>query len=168
MEHASRLDLTRFEDPIVYDKMDRARVQGTDRVMMIQIERAAGSASDHYGQLWRPGFSFCRRGCFVVLVVCVVPAFLGETHFAFLGYSLNFSQTPRAARDGLLADRWRQQGKRQRTEAFWAGAVFRQPLHEDFRSSCMRRLWRWRERKLFVGTLLRCSERLGITERMRT
>jgi len=28
------------------------------------------------------------------LVVCVVPAFLGETHFAFLGYSLSFAQTP--------------------------------------------------------------------------
>src|SRR5689334_22392743 len=30
----------------------------------------------------------------VALIVCVVPAFLGETHFAFLGYSLNFRQTP--------------------------------------------------------------------------
>jgi ATP-binding cassette subfamily B protein len=29
----------------------------------------------------------------VALIVCVVPAFLGETHFAFLGYSLNFQQT---------------------------------------------------------------------------
>src|SRR6516162_6690747 len=30
----------------------------------------------------------------LALVVCIVPAFLGETHFAFLGYSLNFRQTP--------------------------------------------------------------------------
>ncbi|HXO89122.1 MAG TPA: hypothetical protein VN885_10770, partial [Candidatus Acidoferrales bacterium] len=30
MEHASRLDLTRYEDPLFYDKMERARVQGTD------------------------------------------------------------------------------------------------------------------------------------------
>ena len=30
----------------------------------------------------------------VVLVLAVVPAFLGESHFAFLGYSLNLSQTP--------------------------------------------------------------------------
>jgi ATP-binding cassette subfamily B protein len=30
----------------------------------------------------------------VFLLLCVVPAFLGETHFAFLGYSLNFKQTP--------------------------------------------------------------------------
>jgi ATP-binding cassette subfamily B protein len=30
----------------------------------------------------------------VVLIVCLVPAFLGESHFAFLGYSLNIRQTP--------------------------------------------------------------------------
>ena len=36
MEHASRLDLTTFEDPLFYDKMERARVQGTDRIVMIQ------------------------------------------------------------------------------------------------------------------------------------
>jgi ATP-binding cassette subfamily B protein len=30
----------------------------------------------------------------LLLVVCVIPAFLGESHFAFLGYSLNFRQTP--------------------------------------------------------------------------
>ncbi len=36
MEHASRLDLTSFEDPLFYDKMERARVQGTDRIVMIQ------------------------------------------------------------------------------------------------------------------------------------
>ena len=30
----------------------------------------------------------------VLLIVGVVPAFLGETHFAFLGYAKNFRQTP--------------------------------------------------------------------------
>jgi len=36
MEHASRLDLTTYEDPAFQDKLERARVQGTDRVLMIQ------------------------------------------------------------------------------------------------------------------------------------
>src|SRR5207249_10546924 len=27
-------------------------------------------------------------------VLCVIPAFLGESHFAFVGYSLSFRQTP--------------------------------------------------------------------------
>src|SRR5580698_5798520 len=30
----------------------------------------------------------------LMLVACVVPAFLGESHFAFLGYAKNFRQTP--------------------------------------------------------------------------
>ncbi|MDE3170392.1 MAG: ABC transporter ATP-binding protein, partial [Acidobacteriota bacterium] len=36
MEHGSKLDLTSYEDPVFYDKMERARVQGTDRIVMIQ------------------------------------------------------------------------------------------------------------------------------------
>ena len=94
MEHASRLDLTLYEDPAFCDKMERARVQGTDRVMMIQmagrlVQQAITTASLAAGIfLYSPWLLF-------FLVICVVPAFLGETHFAFLGYSLNFQQTPR-------------------------------------------------------------------------
>src|SRR5262249_16316849 len=36
MEHASRMDLAAYEDPVFYDKMERARVQSTDRIGMIQ------------------------------------------------------------------------------------------------------------------------------------
>ncbi len=92
MEHASRLDLTRYEDPSFCDKMERARVQGTDRVMMIQmtgrlIQEGITTASLAVGIfLFSPWMLF-------FLLVCLVPAFLGETHFAFLGYSLNFQQT---------------------------------------------------------------------------
>ena len=32
MEHASRLDLASFEDPVFYDKLDRARRQTTGRM----------------------------------------------------------------------------------------------------------------------------------------
>ena len=93
MEHASRLDLTRYEDPAFCDKMERARVQGTDRVMMIQMT----------GRLIQEGITTASlaAGIFIYspwmlffLLVCILPAFLGETHFAFLGYSLNFEQTP--------------------------------------------------------------------------
>jgi ATP-binding cassette subfamily B protein len=93
MEHASRLDLTRYEDPSFCDKMERARVQGTDRVMMIQMA----------GRLIQEGITTFSLaiGIFIfspwmllLLFLCIVPAFLGETHFAFLGYSMNFEQTP--------------------------------------------------------------------------
>jgi ATP-binding cassette, subfamily B, bacterial len=93
MEHASRLDLTRYEDPSFCDKMERARVQGTDRVMMIQmtgrlIQEGITTAS------LAVGIFIFSPWMLVFLLLCVVPAFLGETHFAFLGYSLNFQQTP--------------------------------------------------------------------------
>jgi ATP-binding cassette, subfamily B, bacterial len=93
MEHASRLDLTSYEDPIVYDKMDRARVQGTDRVAMIRA----------MGQLIQQAITtltlavqvaFYAPWILPILLVAVLPAFVGETHFSFLGYSLNFRQTP--------------------------------------------------------------------------
>ena len=93
MEHASRLDLTRYEDPLFYDKMERARAQGTDRVMLVQmtgklIQDLIGAVS------LAAGIIFFSPLLLFFLVACVVPAFLGETHFAFLGYSLNFEQTP--------------------------------------------------------------------------
>ena len=36
MEQAARLDLTTYEDPVFYDRLERARVQATDRLAMIQ------------------------------------------------------------------------------------------------------------------------------------
>src|SRR5476651_405705 len=36
LEHASRLDLASYEDPLFHDKLERARVQATDRIAMIQ------------------------------------------------------------------------------------------------------------------------------------
>jgi ATP-binding cassette subfamily B protein len=93
MEHASRLDLTSYEDPLFYDRMERARVQGTDRIVMIQstgllIQQVVTTLS------LAGGILFLSPWILAVLVGCVIPAFLGETHFAFMGYSLNFRQTP--------------------------------------------------------------------------
>jgi len=93
MEHASRLDLISFEDPLFYDKMERARVQGTDRIVMIQstgllIQQMVTTVS------LAGGIIFLSPWILLVLVACVIPAFMGETHFAFMGYSLNFKQTP--------------------------------------------------------------------------
>ena len=93
MEHASQLDLTSFEDPGFYDRMERARVQGTDRIVLIQatgllIQQLVTTVS------LAAGILFFSPWILIALVACVVPAFLGETHFAFMGYSLNFRQTP--------------------------------------------------------------------------
>jgi ATP-binding cassette subfamily B protein len=93
MHHASRLDLASYEDPVFYDKLERARVQATDRIAMIQamgtilqqvVVAVSLSLSVFYFSPW----------LLILLIVAVVPAFLGESHFAFVGYSLNISQTP--------------------------------------------------------------------------
>ena len=93
MEHASSLDLASYEDPVFYDKLERARVQATDRIAMIQamgaiLQQLTIAASLSLSILW---FS---PWLLLLLIVAVVPAFLGESHFAFLGYSLNIRQTP--------------------------------------------------------------------------
>ena len=93
MEHASRLDLASYEDPHFHDTLERARVQATDRIAMIQAIGSVGqqivaAISMSLGILW---FS---PWLLVLLVAAVVPAFLGESHFAFLGYSQNIRQTP--------------------------------------------------------------------------
>ncbi len=36
MDHASQLDLQAYENPVFYDRLERARVQATDRLGMIQ------------------------------------------------------------------------------------------------------------------------------------
>lgn len=93
MEHASRLDLASYEDPVFYDRLERARVQATDRVYMVQaigtvLQQLITAVSLSAGIVW---FS---PWLLVLLLVAVVPAFLGESHFAFEGYSLNIRQTP--------------------------------------------------------------------------
>lgn len=93
MEHASRLDLASYEDPVFYDKLERARVQATDRIAMIQAIGTLGQQAITAATLSASIFWF-SPWLLVLLVVAVVPAFLGESHFAFLGYSLNIRQTP--------------------------------------------------------------------------
>ncbi len=92
VEHAAKLDLTSYEDPVFHDKMERARVQGTDRLIMIQTAGRFFQQGITAASLAASIFLF-SPWLLLALIACVVPAFLGETHFAFMGYSLNFQQT---------------------------------------------------------------------------
>ncbi|HSB75002.1 MAG TPA: ABC transporter ATP-binding protein [Terriglobales bacterium] len=93
MKHAAELDLTAYEDPIFYDRLERARVQATDRLGMIQ----------QIGSLIQQMVTALSLSVYIIsyspwllllLVAGIFPAFLGESHFAFLGYAKNFRQTP--------------------------------------------------------------------------
>jgi ATP-binding cassette subfamily B protein len=93
MEHAASLDLLAYEDPVFYDRLERARVQATDRLYMIQamgrlIQQVITTITLSISiMLFSPWL-------LLLLIVGVIPAFVGETHFAFLGYAKNFRQTP--------------------------------------------------------------------------
>jgi len=93
MEHASSLDLLAYEDPVFYDRMERARVQATDRLYMIQ---AIGRLIQQVVTTITLSVTIMvfSPWLLLLLVAGVIPAFLGEMHFAFLGYAKNFRQTP--------------------------------------------------------------------------
>src|SRR5438270_10073667 len=93
MERAASLALTAYEDPVFYDRLERARVQATDRLYMIQaigrlVQQVITTVTLSISiMLFSPWL-------LLILIVGVIPAFIGETHFAFLGYAKNFRQTP--------------------------------------------------------------------------
>jgi ATP-binding cassette subfamily B protein len=93
MKHAAELDLIAYEDPVFYDRLERARVQATDRLGMIQaIGRLIQQVITTV--LFSASIMFYSPWLMLLLVAGVIPAFLGESHFAFLGYAKNFRQTP--------------------------------------------------------------------------
>jgi ATP-binding cassette subfamily B protein len=93
MKHAANLDLLSYEDPVFYDKLERARAQSTDRVQTIKIAGRLIQEAITTISL-AAGIFFYSPWLLLALFVCVVPAFMGETHFAFLTYSMSFQQTP--------------------------------------------------------------------------
>jgi ATP-binding cassette subfamily B protein len=93
MRKAAALDVTVYEDPVFYDRLERARVQATDRLAMIQqmgrlIQQTVTAAAFSAVLLFYSPFLL------LLLVAGIIPAFLGESHFAFLTYAKNFRQTP--------------------------------------------------------------------------
>ncbi len=93
MAHATQLDLASFEDPVFADKLERARVQSTDRLGMLSGIGRMGQQAITLISL-AAGVFYFSPWVLLLLFVCTVPAFLGESHFAFLGYSLAHSLTP--------------------------------------------------------------------------
>ncbi len=93
MKHAASLDLQAYEDPLFYDRMERARVQATDRLGMIQSIGRLVQQVITAVLMSAAIFAFSPWLMFL-LAAGVLPAFLGESHFAFLGYEKNFRQTP--------------------------------------------------------------------------
>jgi ATP-binding cassette subfamily B protein len=93
MEHAAELDLQHFEDPAFYDRLERARRQTVGRIALLSQLLGLGQSTLTLLTLVGTLLAFSPL-LFLLLVAAVLPSFLGETHFAALGYSLLYSWTP--------------------------------------------------------------------------
>ncbi len=93
MKHAATLDLASFEDPAFYDRLERARVQANDRVWMLNAVGRLLQQSVTLISLSAGVLAYSPL-LFLLLIGAVLPAFFGESHFAFLAYSLAYSLTP--------------------------------------------------------------------------
>src|ERR1022692_1873459 len=82
MNHAASLDLIAYEDPVFYDRL--VMIQAIGRLVQQAITTITLSVSIMLFSPW----------LMLLLIAGVLPAFLGESHFAFLGYAKNFRQTP--------------------------------------------------------------------------
>ena len=93
MEHAAKLDLAQFEDPEFYDHLERARRQTVGRIALLTL--LLSMSQDALTLLTLAGALIAYSPWLLLLLaIAVVPSFLGETHFASLGYSLLFRWTP--------------------------------------------------------------------------
>src|SRR5512138_1103333 len=93
MEHAATLDLAQFEDPEFYDHLERARRQTVGRIGL--IAQLLGLAQDALTLVTLSAALLAfSPWLMVLLVIAIVPSFLGETRFAAMEYSLLFRWTP--------------------------------------------------------------------------
>ena len=93
MQHAATLDLAQFEDPEFYDHLERARRQTVGRIGL--IAQLLGLAQDALTLITLSAALLAfSPWLMVLLVIAIVPSFLGETRFAAMEYSLLFRWTP--------------------------------------------------------------------------
>ena len=93
MEHAAILDLDQFEDAVFYDKLERARQQTVGRTVL--LSQVMGQVQDFItiGFL-AAGLIVFNPWLILLLIVAILPAFLGESYFSDQTYALSRSQTP--------------------------------------------------------------------------
>jgi ATP-binding cassette subfamily B protein len=93
MEHAATLDLEDFEDSELQDRLERARRQTMGRTTL--MTQLFGQAQDLVTiATFAAGLILYAPWLIVLLLIALVPAFLGEAHFNAQSYSLNYSRTP--------------------------------------------------------------------------
>lgn len=93
MEHAATLDLEDFEDAEFQDQLERARRQTSGRMTL--MGQLLGQAQDMVTVAsFAAGLILYAPWLILLLLLALVPAFLGEAHFNARSYSLNYVRTP--------------------------------------------------------------------------
>ena len=93
MEKSATLDLAQFEDAAVQDALDRARRQTVGRLALLAQLLSIGQDLLTLATLGVALLTF-SPWLVLLLVLSVIPGFLGETRFALLEYSLLWRRTP--------------------------------------------------------------------------
>jgi len=93
IRHAAELDLYQFEDPDFYDKLERARRQTTGRTVL--MSQVLSQAQDLITIIsLGAGLVAFNPWLILLLILAVIPAFIGENYFNQQSYSLTRSWTP--------------------------------------------------------------------------
>jgi ATP-binding cassette, subfamily B, bacterial len=93
MRHAATLDLDQFEDSIFYDKLERARQQTVGRSIL--LSQVMSQVQDFITMAFLlTGLLAFNPWLILLLVIAIIPSFLGESYFNSRNYALTRSQTP--------------------------------------------------------------------------
>ncbi|NOW97373.1 ABC transporter ATP-binding protein [Mucilaginibacter sp. SG564] len=93
MGHAATLDLDQFEDSVFYDKLERARQQTIGRTILLSQVMSQVQDLITMGFL-AAGLMAFNPWLIVLLLIAIIPAFLGESYFNDQSYALTRGQTP--------------------------------------------------------------------------
>jgi|TARA_B100001079_G_scaffold271596_1_gene289733 ATP-binding cassette subfamily B protein len=92
MDHATKLDIAHFEDAEFYDKLERARRQASNRILLMSQSLNQIQDLMTVVTLSLALIAF-NPWLLMLLAVALIPAFLGETHFTGQSYSLMYGWT---------------------------------------------------------------------------
>jgi len=93
MRHAATLDLDQFEDSVFYDKLERARQQTLGRTIM--LSQVMSQVQDVISMAFLiAGVIAFNPWLILLLLIAIIPSFLGESYFNSQNYALTRSQTP--------------------------------------------------------------------------
>ncbi len=160
MRHAAGLDLAAYEDPVFYDRLERARVQATDRLGMIQSLGRPLATGCHHAVL----VDFDRL-LFSLAVAASYgwscPRVSGRESLCIFGVRQEFPPDADSPSPRLSANSGRQQGSGKGAEAVSASASFLTGRFTELSDDIYRENVELSGRKLRIGALLTVLGTLG-------